>query len=335
MNSSQKLISIVIPIYYEEKIIDEIVLRVLQAASILSQKYSYEIIFVNDGSQDRSLEKLISHHLKNPHIKIIDLSRNFGHQLAITAGIQYSRGDSVIVMDGDLQDPPEVILDFVAKWEEGFEVVYGVRKKRAGENHFKLWTAKLFYRLIAKLSEIKLPLDAGDFRLMDRKVVRELNRIHESNRYIRGLVMWVGFKHVGVPYERDRRYAGETKYTLHKMLKFALDGVTSFSDRPLFLSGYIAFIFSILAISGVGWVLYGYLTHRDSQVTGWASLMTVMFILGAVQLFSMAIMGQYIGRIYRECRERPLFIVNEMFGIARDKKLNNEVNAAWPEIVAK
>jgi glycosyltransferase involved in cell wall biosynthesis len=309
---SKKLISVVIPIYFEELLIDELVNRLVHATLKLTN-YRWELIFVNDGSTDASLEKLLWHRSQNPQIRVVDLSRNFGHQSAITAGMDVAKGDAVVVIDGDLQDPPEVIAQMIEKWEEGYHVAYGVRAARAGETHFKLITAKIFYRFMSSLADVEIPVDAGDFRLMDRKVVDQLKALPERSRYVRGLVKWVGFRDTPVYYQRDPRYAGETKYTLRKMIRFAFDGLTSFSDKPLYMAGYLGILFSLASIVGIIWVMHGHFFRKDALVTGWASLMAMLFFLAASQLLSLSVIGQYIGRIYKETRARPNYIIKEIY----------------------
>lgn len=314
MGDKIPLLSVVVPIYFEEQLIDEFYYRMKKVLVNLEPHYRHELIFVNDGSTDRSLELLKALSQKDNAVRVIDFSRNFGHQIAITAGIDYATGDAVVVIDGDLQDPPEVIPQMVTKWEEGYKVVYGVRSKRKGETAFKLLTASIFYRLIGKLSDVKLPLDAGDFRLMDRVVVDALGQIHEENRYIRGLVTWIGFPQYGLPYERDIRYAGETKFTLKKMIKFAFDGITSFSDKPLHLSSQLGMLVTGASFIAMVWVILSKLIYPQSSIPGWTSLLVVVLFLGGIQLISIGILGQYIGRIYRETKRRPLYIVSKKYG---------------------
>lgn len=314
MRDKTPLLSVVVPIYFEEQLIDEFHSRMKKVLVSLEPQYRHELIFVNDGSTDRSLELLKGICQRDNNVRVIDFSRNFGHQIAITAGTDYATGDAVVVIDGDLQDPPEVIPQMVAKWEEGYKVVYGVRSKRKGETAFKLLTASIFYRLMGKLSDIKLPLDAGDFRLMDRIVVDALGQIHEENRYIRGLITWIGFPQYGLAYERDIRYAGETKFTIKKMLKFAFDGITSFSDKPLHLSSQLGMLITVASFLSVIWVIISKLLYPQSSIPGWTSLLVVVLFLGGVQLISIGILGQYIGRIYRETKRRPLYIVAQRFG---------------------
>lgn len=302
-------ISLVCPVFNEEEGITEFYERTSAAMQAIEPQVDYQFVFVDDGSADGSLDLLRKFAQHDTHVSVIELSRNFGHQIAITAGIDHAEGDAVVVLDTDLQDPPEVIGRMIEKWKEGYGVVYGQRSSRPGESRFKLLTAHGFYRLINWLSDVHLPVDTGDFRLMDRQVVDALKGLREENRYVRGLVSWVGFKQFALSYERDERYAGETKYPLRKMLKFATDGITSFSDKPLRLATQAGMIFvglSVLYLLGIGiWRL----ADPSSQVPGYASLMGVIVLSSGMQLLSVGILGQYIGRIYRETKRRPLYVV--------------------------
>jgi dolichol-phosphate mannosyltransferase len=311
---SKKLISIVVPFYFEEYLINEFYNRMKKVLDSISDKYFYEIVCVDDGSQDNTYNLLLDIQKQDKNVKILKFSRNFGHQLAITAGMDYASGDLAIIIDSDLQDPPEVILEMLKKWEEGYKVVYGVRKKRKGESIFKLITAKIFYRLIEKMSTVKIPTDVGDFRLIDRCILDQLKIIKEENRYIRGLVSWVGFKQTGVFYERDERYAGETKYTLSKMIKFALDGIVSFSDKPLHLVSVLGFIITLIAILFGLIVLVSKIINPVAIVSGWSSLIIIILFLGGVQVFSIGIVGLYLGRVYTESKKRPLYVIEEKKG---------------------
>lgn len=313
-------ISVVVPIYGEEETIPEFYRRTKAVLAGFGPRYGHEILFINDGSRDRSLDALKDLAATDPCVKVISLSRNFGHQFAITAGMDHASGDAVVVIDGDLQDPPEVIPQMVSKWEEGFKVVYGVRGKRQGENFFKLATAKIFYRLLRLLSETDMPVDAGDFRLLDRKVVDALKTIREENRYIRGLVGWTGFLQTGLPYRRDPRYAGKTKFTFRKMLKFAVDGVLSFSDRPLKLTAYLGFLITTVAFIMALRIVINKIRFPDMLVSGWTSLILTVLFIGGIQLISLGILGLYLGRQYREVKRRPLYIVADKFGFPEDPR---------------
>lgn len=308
---SRPTISIVAPVYNEEAILHELYRRVAETMDALGE--SWELVLVNDGSYDRSLEIMHELHEKDPRVKIVSFSRNFGHQIAITAGMDYAQGDAVVIIDADLQDPPDVIAELIKKWREGYEVVYAVRKERKGESKFKLWTAALFYRLIDKITGVNIPRDTGDFRLLDRKAVDALRRMREHHRFMRGMSVWVGFKQTGVEYVREERYAGETKYPLRKMIRFALDGITSFSYFPLQLATYLGFI--IAGISVVAILVTIVLRLSGSRAFyGQASTLVTVLFLGGIQLISLGIIGEYLGRIYDEVKQRPLYIVDEAVG---------------------
>ena len=313
MTRNKPLLSVVVPIYFEEETIGTFYRRMTAVLESLTD-FEYELLYVNDGSTDRSLNLLRELCADDGHVRLLDFSRNFGHQIAITAGIDHAGGDIVVVIDGDLQDPPEVIPEMIAKWREGYKVVYGIRKKRKGESAFKLLTAALFYRIMGKLSDIKLPLDAGDFRLMDRQVVNALASIREENRYVRGLVSWIGFSQYGLLYERDSRFAGETKFNLTRMMKFALDGITSFSDKPLRLSSQLGMSTTIIAFLYMVWLIIAKLVNPAASIQGWTTLLVVLLFLGGVQLISIGVLGEYVGRIYRETKRRPLYVVAEKRG---------------------
>jgi dolichol-phosphate mannosyltransferase len=279
-----------------------------------------EIIFVDDGSRDASLALLRDLGKVMKNIRIISFSRNFGHQFAITAGLDRARGDAVVIIDGDLQDPPEIIPEMLKKWREGYTVVYGVRARRKGEGFFKLLTAKLFYRLMKTLSDTDIPVDAGDFRLLDKKVVETLRGIREENRYLRGLISWTGFSQYGLPYQRDRRYAGKTKFTFRKMIKFAFDGILSFSDKPLKITSYLGFLFTLVSfIIGLR-IIIGKIQDPQVAVSGWTSMILAVLFIGGIQLISLGILGLYLGRQYREVKKRPLYVIAETFGYEDDRK---------------
>jgi dolichol-phosphate mannosyltransferase len=269
-----------------------------------------EVLFVNDGSRDRSMELLRGIAQAEPRYRILSFARNFGHQTAITAGVDYARGEAVVVMDADLQDPPEVVLEMVAKWREGFDVVYGRRRGRAGETWFKLLTARWFYRVFAAMIPIEVPLDTGDFRLMSRKVVVALRELREVHRFVRGMVAWVGFKQTEVVYDRPGRFAGETKYPLRKMVRFALDGITSFSVLPLRFATYLGMLTSLGSVGVIAYALLAkYLYHQ--AVPGWTALMIIVTIFASVQLLMIGILGEYVGRVYEEVKRRPLYVVGD------------------------
>jgi len=307
-------ISVVAPAFNEEQILPEFYRRM--RAALEGTGESWEIILINDGSRDRSPEIMRELHAADPRVKVLDFSRNFGHQIAITAGIDFAGGDAVIVIDADLQDPPEVIPDLLAKWREGFEVVYAVRAERQGETWFKEVTAKGFYRIIHQVTEINIPMDVGDFRLMDRKAVDALKQMRERHRFMRGMSVWVGFRQTGVNYVRAERYAGETKYPFNKMLRFALDGITSFSYFPLQLATYFGFAVAGVAVLGIIATIILRLTGSQAFYGQASTLVSVLF-LGGVQLISLGIIGEYLGRIYDEVKGRPLYVVDEALGFER------------------
>lgn len=307
-NRKQVRYSVIIPMYNEEAVITETYRRLKQVMNGMGE--SYELIFVNDGSKDRSAALIRQFSKSDDTVMLLDLSRNFGHQLAITAGMDYASGDAVIVIDADLQDPPELIADMAAKWKQGFEVVYAKRTKRNGETLFKKWSASLFYRVLRASTEISIPVDTGDFRLMDRRVVEELKRLPENNRFVRGLVSWVGFRQTAIEYERDERLAGETKYPLKRMIKLCLDGITSFSYKPLKLAGYLG---ALLSFAGFLFLIYaiGVKLFTDTVAKGWTSMISLQLIFNGVILIMLGIIGEYVGRIYDETKARPLYIVRE------------------------
>jgi dolichol-phosphate mannosyltransferase len=308
----KKLISIVIPCYNEQEVIGETLGRLAQLCKTLPD-YDCEIICVDDGSRDKTYDLLRAAAETRPELRIVRFSRNFGHQIAVTAGIDAAAGDAVVLMDSDLQDPPEVVVDMVAKWEEGFDVVYGVRTSRAGETAFKLATARGFYRFLNTLSEVPIPLDTGDFRLMSRPVVDVLKAMPERHRFVRGMVAWIGFKQTALPYERVERFAGTSKYPLRKMLRFALDGLFSFSTKPLQVAVTLGLASAGFAMLGILYAL-ALRVFSSVWVEGWTALMIAVLFMGGVQLVSLGIMGEYIGRIYNEVKRRPLYIVGEKVG---------------------
>ena len=313
-----ELVTIVCPVHCEEAVVEEFHSRATSAMAAIMPPVRFEILFVDDGSTDRSLEILRKLAAEDDRVKVLALSRNFGHQVAITAGIDEAAGDAVVVMDTDLQDPPEVVADMVERWRAGCKVAYGVRRARSGESRFKVWTAAAFYRVINRLSDVKLPVDAGDFRLMDRQVVDTLKQIREENRYIRGLVSWVGFEQCAVEYQRDARYAGETKFNVRKMLRFALDGITSFSERPLRLASSVGALTTVAAALLATWIVIRKLVDPGSALPGFASVMVVVLFLGGVQLLCVGLLGEYVGRIYRESKQRPLYVVAERRNLERE-----------------
>ncbi|MHB8363632.1 MAG: glycosyltransferase family 2 protein [Vulcanimicrobiaceae bacterium] len=308
-------LSIVVPLFNEEANVDPLLERIAGIVERLPGNPSYEIVLVNDGSRDGTLARIREQLLRRPNLVLLNLSRNFGHQLAATAGIDAAHGDAVVLMDGDLQDPPELIERFVERWRAGYDVVYAVRRSRKGESAFKLATARLFYRTIKRLTNVAIPVDAGDFRLMSRRVVEALKRSRERHRFLRGMVSWIGYNQTGVEYDRDKRRSGTTKYPFSKMLSFAIDGITSFSDVPLRFASYLGFIASTFAF------LYGIfvIVVRLFDIKGipgfergWASTIVTVLFLGGIQLIGIGILGEYIGRIYDEVKARPLYLVAEI-----------------------
>jgi dolichol-phosphate mannosyltransferase len=311
MPVDSNLLSVVAPVYQEEQGIQEFHRRLTSALAALPPGLRYEVVYVNDGSSDRSLELLRAIAADDQRVRVVSLSRNFGHQLAITAGVDSAAGAAVVIIDSDLQDPPEVILEMVQRWRKGFKVVYGVRISRAGETRFKLWTSKLFYGIVDRMSEVPLPRQAGDFRLLDRAVVDVLATMPERNRYVRGMIAWVGFPQCGVDYERDARYAGETNYTLVKMMRLAFDGITGFSDRPLRFAVKCGAVVTAFAFAFALWIIVASIVDPSGGIRGWPSLMAAVLFLGGIQLLAVGVLGEYIGRTYRETKSRPLYVVEE------------------------
>ena len=302
------LLSVIIPVYYEEAVVEACYQELKRV--MLYNEWQYEFIFVNDGSKDRTLEILRALSAKDKNVKVIDFSRNFGHQIAVTAGLFHCNGEVAVVIDADLQDPPYVIEKMIEKWQEGYDVVYAKRKKRKGETLFKLLSAKYFYRLLHYMSETEIPMDTGDFRLLNRKVIEAFKQMPERNRFVRGMVSWVGFDQTYIEYEREERFAGETKYPLKKMLRFASDGMISFSTKPLKLVRSLGFLTLLIAIMLLVYSLASkFIFH--SVVSGWTSLMVAITFFSGVQLFSIGLLGEYIARIYDESKNRPLYLIKE------------------------
>ncbi|NUU61670.1 glycosyltransferase family 2 protein [Paenibacillus agri] len=303
--------SIIIPMFNEEAVIQETYRRIKKVMGTTGE--TYELLFVNDGSTDHCAEMIEEYSHWDESVRLIDLSRNFGHQVAITAGMDYAQGDAIVIIDADLQDPPELVLEMIEEWKVGFEVVYAKRVKRRGESLFKKWTASLFYRVLRYSTDISIPVDTGDFRLIDRKVCDQLKRLPEKNRFVRGLVSWVGFRQKAIEYERDERLAGETKYPLKRMIKLSLDGITSFSYKPLKLAGYLGGVLSAAGFLYLMYVLY-LAIFTDSVVKGWASMIGITLTFNGFVLVMLGILGEYVGRIYDETKGRPLYIVQEVYG---------------------
>lgn len=309
----KKKVSLVIPMYYEEEVANKCYEKVKEILNEL-EKYDYEIIFVNDGSKDKTLEILEKIAEKDKKVKVISFSRNFGHQAAVTAGLKEVTGDAIVIIDADLQDPPELIPDMLKYWEDGNEVIYGKRKKRKGESVFKLLTAKMFYKTLNSLSDVEIPKDTGDFRLVDRKVVDVINSMPEHNKFLRGLWGWIGFRQMPYEYERQERFAGKTKYPLKKMLKLASDGIISFSTKPLKLVGALGIVSILISIAILIYALISFIFKLNNLSAGWTSIMVAVTFFAGVQLLSIWIMSEYIGRIYDETKQRPQYII--------DKKIN-------------
>ena len=313
------LVSLVVPVFNEEQVLGAFYERTSRALSSIDGM-SYELIFIDDGSRDTSYQQLAALAAKDPHVQVIKFSRNFGHQIAISAGIDHARGDCVAVIDADLQDPPEVIAEMVSQWKQGFDVIYGVRSDRAGETRLKLWTASMFYKLLGRLTNIHIPPNVGDFRLMSRRVIDQVKTLREKDRFVRGLVSWVGFRQTGVTYHRDARYAGETKYPFRKMLKFSFDGITSFSTLPLKLATWMGTITALIAVLYLLSVfvqkLLGY------TVQGWATIMVAILFMGSVQLICLGILGEYVGRVFNEVKPRPMYVIEEVLACKSEQTTN-------------
>ncbi len=308
----------VVPLFNEADNVDELLRRIRQVVENLSvPPASYELILVDDGSRDATLPKLLAAANADSRLRVLSLSRNFGHQIAATAGLDAARGDAVVLMDGDLQDPPELIDDFLAKFREGYDVVFATRRRRAGESRFKLLTAAIFYRTIRRLTNVSIPVDTGDFRLMSRRVVTALRDSRERHRFIRGLVSWVGYRQTGIEYDRAERHSGESKYPLSTMMKFAIDGITAFSEIPLRIATWFGFVVSAVAFV-VALFEIGLHVFTGYNLPGYTSTIFAILFLGGVQLITIGILGEYVGRIYDEIKGRPLYLVAESVGEGLD-----------------
>jgi len=302
-------LSVVVPLYNEESVICEMYCRLGKVLAAITE--SYEIIMVNDGSHDQTVQLAKEICAQDRRVKLISFSRNFGHQVAITAGMDKASGKAVVIIDADLQDPPEIICKMVEKWRQGFHVVYGVRQKRSGESWFKLFTAAFFYRVLKRMTAVDIPVDTGDFRLIDWRVLQEFKKMREKARYVRGMISWVGFRQTAVYYERNERHSGETKYPFKKMLRFALDGMFSFSHVPLQMASFFGFLSAGVSFF---YMVYGFVIKiffPEQAIPGWASLFSAVLFIGGVQLVCLGVMGEYIGRIYEEIKKRPLYIVDQ------------------------
>ncbi|GIW62783.1 MAG: glycosyl transferase [Patescibacteria group bacterium] len=307
MKDKNFLVSVVIPVYNEEQALPKLFPRLLP----ILEKYNYELIFVDDGSKDASVEIIKEKARSNPRIKLISFQRNFGHQMALTCGYDNCRGDCVITLDADLQDPPELIDKMIVKWQEGYDIVYGQRLDRQTDSFFKRTTADYFYKFMNYLSDVKIPEHVADFRLLDKKVVVFLKTLKERSRFLRGLVVWPGFRSTVVRYKREKRSAGTTHYSLRKMFAFAFEGIISFSTRPLQLATYLGFISAFLGFIGIVYAVIGKFVFSHYWVTGWTALFVSIMFMGGVQLIAIGIIGEYVGKIYKEVQQRPLYLIKE------------------------
>jgi dolichol-phosphate mannosyltransferase len=325
------LISVIIPCYNEAAVLPEAHRRLAQLADRLQSAGTFEFIFVDDGSRDETSRLLYELARADPRVRGLRLSRNFGQQIATTAGLEHAAGDAVVIIDADLQDPPELIETMIARWREGYHVAYAQRTERTGETAFKLWSAKVFYRLVQGISPAAIPSDTGDFRLMDRQVVDALLRMPERDRFLRGMVSWVGFRQIAVPYKREARFAGTTGYSLLKMIGFAIDAIVSFSFAPLRLAVWTGFFVLGLALFGIIYaVILRFFGDPSLWVRGWASIFVAILFMGGVQLISLGIIGEYVGRIYGEVKQRPLYFVRERFGFRDETPPQREPEAKNP-----
>jgi glycosyltransferase involved in cell wall biosynthesis len=314
-------ISVVVPLYNEELNIDYLFERLLSVLSRLDM--TYEIVCVNDGSKDNTIGCLIEHHHQNPRIKVVNLSRNYGKEIALSAGLDYANGNAVIPIDADLQDPPELIAELVEKWREGYDVVYATRRSRQGESWVKRFTANVFYRTIDSLSQVPIPRNTGDFRLLDRRVVDALKQMPERTRFMKGLFAWVGFKQTSVIYDRPSRYKGETKWNYWKLWNFAIDGITSFSFLPLKVWSYVGLLVAIPSFFYASFLVIRTLIY-GIDFPGYASIMVAVLFLGGVQLVSLGVLGEYLGRVYEEVKGRPLYLVRESYGFDSNQAVSKE-----------
>ncbi|MCR8633024.1 glycosyltransferase family 2 protein [Paenibacillus radicis (ex Xue et al. 2023)] len=308
--------SVIVPMFNEQEVIAETYRRLKIVLGTLNEEY--ELLFVNDGSRDRTTEIVRALCLVDPNVRMLSFARNFGHQVAISAGMDHAQGQAIIVIDADLQDPPEVILEMISKWKEGYEVIYGKRLTRRGESIFKKWTAHVFYRFLKTMTSFEIPVDTGDFRLIDRKVCDVMKTLTEKNRYVRGLISWVGFRQTAVEYDREERWAGETKYPLRKMIQFAMDAIGSFSYKPLRLATYLGF-----SLSGISFLYFLIVVYQklltNSTITGWSSIVAINLFFNGIMLVILGIIGEYIGRIYDESKGRPLYIIQEKTGYQKQQ----------------
>lgn len=307
---SKKLISYIFPIYNEEGNI-ALLYQTMDKLLATKKKYDYEIIFINDGSRDNSINLLIDLQKKDPRVVVVDFSRNFGHQIAVTAGIDYAHGDALVIMDSDMQDPPKVSFELIEKWEEGYEVVYAQRRSRK-DTFFKKLTANIYYRLLQSLADIEIPRNTGDFRLIDKRVADQMRAMSEHNRFLRGMVSWIGFRQVAVPFDRDERHAGKTGYPLKKMVRFAADGIMSFSSAPLKLISRTGYVIALLSLAGIIYALTMRLWFPQVTIEGWTFIVIAILLIGGIQLVMLGVLGGYIGRIYTEAQKRPLYVIRDI-----------------------
>jgi dolichol-phosphate mannosyltransferase len=319
MATRKKTISYIFPVYNEGGNL-RVLYRAIHTLLAKHPQYTYELLFINDGSRDDSLEQLVRLQQIDTRITIIDFSRNFGHQMAVTAGLDYARGDAVIIMDSDMQDPPKVSFELLKKWEEGYDVVYAQRRSRK-DTAFKKATAFLFYRIIQKMADVAIPRDTGDFRLLDRRVVDEIKLYRENNRFLRGLVSYVGFRQIGVLFDRDKRYAGKTHYPLAKMIRFASDGIVSFSTKPLQLISHIGYLTAVASLFGICYALVVKFFYPHIAISGWTFTVIAIFFIGGVQMVMLGVLGGYIGRIYTEVKNRPLYTVSAVYDSATKRRV--------------
>lgn len=303
-------LSIIAPIYNEAPILEELYERLAAAARKVAPAGDFEILFINDGSRDGSFAGIVALAKRHPELRFISFSRNFGHQVAVSAGLDHCRGEAVVIIDGDLQDPPELIPELYQKYQEGYKVVYARRRSREGETWFKKLTAKAFYRLLARMTNVAIPLDVGDFRIIDHEIVKYLRQMPERDKFLRGQIAWLGFRQTFLEFDRAERKSGQTGYSLSKMLRFAMDGITGFSDQPLKVATMMGFVVSFFALFIVAYALYSYFVLAKT-ITGWTSLIISVAFLGGVQLLSLGLIGEYISRINNNVRKRPLYVIDE------------------------
>ncbi|REJ42613.1 MAG: glycosyltransferase [Microcystis flos-aquae TF09] len=315
-------ISVVVPLYNEEENIDALFRRLLAVLEALNT--SYEVICVNDGSRDNTLKNLVEYHQRYPQIKVVNLSRNFGKDTAMSAGIDYSQGMAVIPIDADLQDPPELIAEMIEKWHEGYDVVYASRRVRIGESWFKRFSAEGFYQVINKLSRVSIPPNTGDFRLIDRRVVESIKKMPERQRFMKGIFAWVGYKQTSILFDREPRYQGQTKWNYWKLWNFAIDGITSFSFLPLKVWTYVGLIIALVSLVYASFLILRTIIF-GIDVPGYASLMVAVLFLGGIQLLTLGIIGEYIGRVYEEVKGRPLYLVRDCYGFENREQISDKI----------